>query len=83
MIYNFAYTRFYWYKGMTLYIMVQKARPSHVMQQYITAVAVLQSRNTMITRRPGTASAYDSAPTTTFSGRTASTALTNDDPTID
>jgi len=69
---------------MALYIMVQRARASHVTQQSITAVPVLQFRNTMITRRPGTASTYDDrVATTTLSGRTASPALTNDDPTID
>lgn len=64
--------------------MVQRARTSYVMRQYITAVPVLQCRNTMITRRPGRASTYDDkAATTTLSGRTASPALTSDDPTID
>ena len=63
--------------------MVQRTRTSHVMQQYITAVDVLHCRNTMITRRPGTASTYDDRAVTTISGRTASPALTNDVPTID
>ena len=64
--------------------MVQRARASLAVQQYITAVAVLQFRNTMITRRPGTATTFDDrAATATLSGRTVSPALTNDDPTID
>lgn len=64
--------------------MIQTARPSHVKQQYITALVVLHCRNTMITRRPGTASIYDDrSAITTLSGRTASPALTNDDTTID
>jgi hypothetical protein len=68
---------------MVLYITVQRARTSHVMQQYITAVAVLQCRNTMITRRQVrqvymTVQLLQRSPV-----ELARPALTNDDPTID
>jgi hypothetical protein len=61
-------------------IMLPSESTSYRVRQYI--MAVLQCRDTTITRGPGRVNKYGSASTTALSGKLASPLVTNDEPQI-